>query len=286
MGQPVGTETGNPRYGANTYSYMLDYAVRETLVRLAALGFTDFEVMMHQGHLWPAEANAQARRDFRRHMEANGLRLVSANMPNLDLNIASTTPEMRAYSLGILESIIALAGEIGAEGVVIGPGKPNPLMPAPRETLESHFFHGLERLAPLAAKGGTALWIENMPFAFMPNAGALVDAIEAYGDPSIGVVYDLANAHFIGEDLSAGLARAGRRLRLVHISDTGRERYRHAPLGEGTLPLERIPALLSGVGYAAPLMLEIISDDPDRHLVDSRARLQRLQWSLAPTVAS
>ena len=61
-----------------------------------------------------------------------------------------------------------------------------------------------------------------MPFAFLPKIDELLAAVESYGEPSIGVVYDLANGYFVDEDIVAGLRKAAPRLRLVHVSDTGR----------------------------------------------------------------
>ena len=42
-------------FGANTYSYMRSHGAADCLARLAELGFREFELMVHPGHLWPAE---------------------------------------------------------------------------------------------------------------------------------------------------------------------------------------------------------------------------------------
>jgi sugar phosphate isomerase/epimerase len=129
-------------------------------------------------------------------------------------------------------------------------------------------------LAPLAKSCGTALWVENMPFAFLPGIDELMDALDAYGDDSIGVVYDVANAHFIGEDIGHGLRRSKARLKLVHLSDTGRQAYRHDPVGAGTVPFSAIPAMLGEAGYRSRPMLEIISRNPDSDIAESMQRLR------------
>src|SRR5215207_10569231 len=108
------------RFGINTYSYILREDALGCALRWGEKGFSAFEIMMHPGHLWPAEIGMTERRSLRRAFEENGLRLVTLNMPNVDLNVAGTTAEMRAYSLGIVEKIVELAGDLGAEGVVVG----------------------------------------------------------------------------------------------------------------------------------------------------------------------
>jgi sugar phosphate isomerase/epimerase len=189
---------------------------------------------------------------------------------------------MRAYSLALLEDTVRLAGDLGARGVVIGPGKANPLFPADASELIGHFYAALDRLCPVAQASGTALWVENIPFAFLPGIGELMDALDRYGNDAVRVVYDVANAHYIGEDFAAGLARCRPRLALVHLSDTGRQAFRHDPVGLGTVPFAQVPAALAAVGHRARPILEIISRDPDRDIVESAERLAPLGFGPVP----
>jgi sugar phosphate isomerase/epimerase len=263
-------------FGANTYSYMRSHDAATCLTRLAELGFGEFEVMVHPGHLWPADLSAQARGDLRRRIEQNGWTLTSLNMPNIDINVAAAAPGMRAYSLALLEDTVRLAGDLGARGVVIGPGKANPLFPAEASELIGHFYAALDRLGPVAQACGTALWVENMPFAFLPGIDELMDALDRYGNDALRIVYDIANAYFIGEDFAAGLQCCRARLALVHLSDTGRQAYRHDAVGLGSVPFADVPAALAAIGHRARPMLEIISRDPDCDIVASAGKLAPL----------
>lgn len=270
------TRHDTARFGCNTYSYIRSHSAADCVGRLADFGFTNFEVMVYPGHLWPRADGAATVRDLRQVIAARGLRLVTLNMPNIDINVAAAVAEMRRYSLDLVKDIVTLAGALGAPGVVIGPGKANPLSSAPAEELTGHFFRALDELVPVAERAGTALWVENMPFAYLPAIGDLMTTLDRYGNDGIGIVYDVANAYFIGEDLSGGLARCRDRLKLVHFSDTHRQVYRHDPVGAGSVPFETVPAALAAVGYRELPMLEIISADPDRDIVDSATRLAAL----------
>jgi L-ribulose-5-phosphate 3-epimerase len=269
---------GAAHYAVNTYAWTLSHPARACLEGLAARGHRQFELMMYPGHMWPADMDAAARRAFRKFLDDGALSIITLNMPNVDLNVAAAVPGMRAYSLGVVEQIVGLAGDLGVPGVVIGPGKPNPLLPAPREQLTGWFFEALDVLAPLAEARGTALWVENMPFAFLPGADELMAAIERYGNPRLGVVYDIANAVFAREDLGRGLRRVRSRLKLVHLSDTPLDVYRHAPVGTGVVPFAAVPPLLEEVGYAGPPMLEIICADPDTEIPASIRALDAMGW--------
>lgn len=261
------------RFGCNTYSYTLSHSAAACVDHLAAEGFREFELMMVPGHCWPAELDAGARAALRRRIEQAGCRVVTLNMPNVDMNVAGIAPEMRAYTLGLLRGIVELAGDLGAEGVVVGPGKANPLFPAPRERLTGYFLTALDALAPVAQKSGTGLWVENMPFAFLPKIDDLMATLDAYGDPAIGIVWDAANSHFVKEDLAASLARCAARLKLVHVSDTDQTTYAHAAVGQGTVPFAMLPAAMAAVGYRRRAILEITSRSADADIRASAATL-------------
>ena len=260
--------------GVNSYSYIFGSNAADTLAKLADQGYGGVELMFFPGHLWPAELDAAALRRLRRLCETR-LRLVAVNMPNVDINVAAAAEEMRAYTMGLLTKFVRCAGELGAGGIILGPGKPNPLFPMPRERMVAHFYRALDVLAPLAREAGTKLLIENMPFAFLPDAERLMNVVDAYGDDSIRVIYDIANAHFIGEDPNQGLRRVRERLSLVHFSDTTRQSYKHDPLGQGDVPLDGLASVMKEVGYAELPMLEVISHNPDPDIADSCRRLRQ-----------
>jgi len=261
-------------FGVNTYSYIFTETAAETVARLADQGYGGVELMFFPGHLWPTNMSATEVRRLRDLCEQR-LRLVAVNMPNVDMNIAAAAAEMRNMTLDLLVRFVRCAGELGAGGIIIGPGKPNPLFPMPCEQMIQHFYRALDELAPLASKVGTRLLIENMPFAFLPDADGLMNAIDAYGDDSIRVIYDVANGHFIREAPTAGLRRVRDRLSLVHFSDTTRQVYKHDPLGKGNLPLDGLATAMREIGYAEVPMLEVISHSPDADIADSCARLHQ-----------
>jgi L-ribulose-5-phosphate 3-epimerase len=260
-------------FGVNTYSYIFDGSAADAIARLADQGYGGVELMFFPGHLWPAELDASAIRGLRQLCEAR-LRLVAVNMPNVDMNIAAAAEEMRAYTLNLLVQFVRCAGELGAGGIIVGPGKPNPLFPMPRDRMISHFYRALDTLAPLARQVGTRLFIENMPFAFLPDAESLMKVVDGYGDDSIRVIYDVANAHFIGESPTLGLRRVRDRLSLVHFSDTTRQSYKHDAIGCGDVPLAGIASAIKEIGYTELPMLEVISLNPDRDIADSCGRLR------------
>lgn len=274
----MSTSAAASLFAANTYSYTLTHPVRDCIAGLAAQGFRDFELMMYPGHLWPAHIDALARRELRDYLQGEGLTVGTLNMPNVDLNVAAATEEMRAMTLGVLRAVVELAGELGAGGVVIGTGKANPLLPMHQDEMVAHFHHALAELVPLAADQGTAIYVENMPFGFLPRVGEMLAAIEAFGDARVGVVCDVANAHFMKEDVCEALRACAARLKAVHLSDTTQSLFRHDAIGLGDVDFRPIPAVLREIGFSARPVLEIIDADPDTALKQSLQQLWASGW--------
>lgn len=260
-------------FAVNLYSYLFSHTAVDAVRHIADQGYPGVELMFFPGHLWYGRDDRARRAELSRVVRANGVRLVSSNMPNIDLNVAGAAKEMRDYSIDLLTRFIEVSGELGVPQMVIGPGKANPLFPAPRAALTDAFFAALDRLTPVAERNNVTLLLENMPFAFLPDAAAMMAALDDYGNDKIGVVYDVANGHFIGESPAAGLHRVRERLRLVHISDTNQRVYKHDAVGLGDVPFASIPAALAEVGYRELPVLEVVSEAPDRDTRESAEKL-------------
>ncbi|UCH50007.1 MAG: sugar phosphate isomerase/epimerase [Betaproteobacteria bacterium] len=260
------------QFGINTYSYTQSMSAADCVRALAERGVRAVELMFFPGHLWITDSE-ETLRELRRVIEQCDVTLVSVNGPNVDLNIAAATSEMRDYSIKLNVEYLRVAAELNAKGLILGPGKPNPLFSLPQDVMEGHFFRALDTLLPTAERGEVELWAENMPFAFLPDAEGLMASLDRYGADSIGVCYDVANAHFIDEDPVAGFDRVRPRLKLVHLSDTGQKVYRHDAVGLGDVDFAAVTAKIKTLDLERPPMLEIISRNADRDIAESISTL-------------
>lgn len=263
------------RFGINTYSYTQSMPALDCVRMLAERGVRTVELMFYPGHLWITDT-PESIRELRGAVEQSGISVVSVNGPNVDLNIAAATAEMRDYSVKLNVEYLRVASELNAAGLILGPGKPNPLFPLPNEVMEGHFFRALDVLLPTAERYGVELWVENMPFAFLPDAEGMMASLDRYGADSIGVCYDVANAHFISEDVVAGFDRVRSRLNLVHLSDTNQSVYRHDAVGLGDVDFNSAIRKFNSLNLARRPMLEIISHNADRDITQSIETLSAL----------
>jgi len=273
----------SPALGINTYAYIWSTPLVDCVRRFRELGYTDFEAVINPPHLAFEDADAAGRHRLRRALETDGIRLRSLNLPSLDVNLASSMPQTRAYSVGIFHAAIELAADLGIPRLITVPGRVNPLLAPAMAAREAWMRESLEALLPHAESRGVGLALENVPFASFPDAGSLGAFARSMHCAALSVCYDVANAHFIGESPAQGLVQLRDLLSIVHFSDTGRARWRHDEIGTGDVPFGDVHAALVQIDYRGPCMLEIIHPDPEPAILRSHRVLAGLGFGPCPT---
>jgi sugar phosphate isomerase/epimerase len=158
--------------------------------------------------------------------------------------------------------------------VVAVPGRVSALIQPPRKLSEGWLADGLAQLLALAEDTDQRIFLENHPQAPIPTAGALDGLVRAIGHPRLQVLYDVANAEFVGEDQVPALRRLAPLLGQVHLSDGSRERWGHDRIGLGTVDFPAILRTLREIESKGARVLEIVSPTP---LEDMSASLELLE---------
>jgi len=265
--------------GANTFSYIYTHTMLESLRRLAPIGYRHFEILVAQPHLWAPDVPPEDRREIRKILDGEGLMITAVNLPGIDNNIVSSTREMRAFSVSIMSDLVDLCGDWAIDYCIIVPGRTMPLWPIPKAQLTEWFAEGMTTLADRASGQGVTMLVENVPNTWIPRAENLMEALDALGRDDVGVIYDVANAPFAGEDPRQGVRVVSERLKLVHLSDTPQHAWRHDPIGTGDVPFADFNAVLREIGYGGFSMVELIAKDPDHHFAEAFRRLEEAGWS-------
>lgn len=258
-----------PVVGINTFAYVWTTPAFESVRRLADMGYRSFELVVHPPHLPLDDYSNASRRELSALLNEIGAVDCSLNLPSLDHNLASPWPWVRDFSIDQFKRTIDLASDLEIPIVVVVPGRLSPLVPASMEHRTAFLRGCIERLLPYAQSRGVKLAIENVPMAAFPDAASLGAFVRSVGSPDVGVCYDVANAHFFGEEPAAGLRALADLVHVVHVSDTTRRVWRHDPIGKGDVPFAEIPAVLSEIGYQRAVMLEIIDSEPEAALTRS-----------------
>jgi L-ribulose-5-phosphate 3-epimerase len=268
---------GKASYGINTYSFIHKLRARDCLEQLADSGYRRFEIMLVPGHFWPSLDGIAGRREIESMVGRKSLQILTLNQPNLDVNLSSLVPEMRRHSCGVVAAAIELAAQWNAKGVVVNPGKFNPVFPEPTDMLADCFRRSLDVLVPIAEKSSVELIVKNHPLSYLYRPDDLHQFFDSYGWDHIGIGYDFANGYFGGEPAEAVLSIRDH-LRFIYLGDTSLDAFRHAQIGTGTVAFDAIAAMLRAANLCPPTILEIVADDPQHAIAASIAHLDGVGW--------
>ncbi len=265
----------------NTFSYLWKSTAIEAMSELISHGFSVFEVPVSSPHCWPDEMSKSSRSDARKQLQDNGASVRSLNAGGYDINLASPGANMRRKSTEHIKDVIQLAVDWGVTDVVISPGTRRPMIsPTIPQTL-GWLSESLDVLLPVAKQAGVRLLMENTPYCFRPTIGELVSLVEEIRSENLSIVYDVANAAYIGEDPVASLQSHHAHIGLVHISDTGTDVWGHDPIGTGIIDFVGLGRAVDSVFSVDRVVLEVIrEEEPLLEVNNALQELKKRGWRL------
>lgn len=249
----------------NTFSYLWTAPAIDAIGTLVDDGYDTFEVPVSSPHCWPddmtqSEITAQSRR-----LSDLGARIRSLNAGGYDINLASPGASMRRKSIEHIESVMDLAQAWNVRDVVISPGTRRPMISPPLEDVHGWMHDSIETLLPMAEQTGTRLLFENTPYCFAPTIDDLAGLVDTISNDSLKIVYDVANAAYIGEDPVASLLAHHESIALMHISDTGTDTWGHDPIGTGVIDWRSLGQAVDTTIGVDNVVLEIIRPENTLH---------------------
>ncbi|MDA8359076.1 MAG: sugar phosphate isomerase/epimerase [Actinomycetota bacterium] len=264
--------------GAATYTFLYEGSLEQALRSLAEEGIGMIELTVAPPHVDGCTMPTEDCRRLRRVLRELGLHAVSLNPTYLDLNLVSLNTRFRQESTRQLEEALRLCHDLEIGMLVLFAGRRHPLAPAPRALVEPVLLEQLAHLCDVAEPLGVTIGLENGPTLVLDRGAEVADACRALGRRGLRAVIDVANAQMVEEPARA-LAAAAPYLALVHLSDTTRARWAHAPIGEGDVDFGAVAAVLESLGYRGPSIMEIVDlACPLQAMVTSAALLARLGW--------
>lgn len=247
------------RFVASTYSYLWRRGLADAIEELATAGFASVEILAAAPHT-SLPMDADEMRTLRRACDELSVSVNSVVPSGVDVNLASTDPAMRDWSVGQFVAAVQLAAEVNAPQAIVHPGRRHPLRPPPLDLLRSWVLEGIAQVVECATAEGVAVLLENTPTGLLDTAAECVDVVREIGPDRLGLCYDVANGHMV-EDVVEGLRTASPYLRLVHASDTTKDAWAHDPIGAGELDFSSIGAELADLNYRGPVVVETLHDD-------------------------
>jgi sugar phosphate isomerase/epimerase len=175
---------------------------------------------------------------------------------------------MRLKSIEHIKSVIDLAVAWDVPEVVISPGTRRPMISPSLERTYGWMYESLGTLLPLAKQAGIRLLMENTPYCFTPTIQDLSGIVSTVNDDVLKIVYDVANAAYIGEDPVTALLANHESIALMHISDTGLETWGHDPIGTGVIDFVALGDAVEATCGVSNVVLEIIREENPLYEVD------------------
>jgi L-ribulose-5-phosphate 3-epimerase len=245
----------------STFSYLWSSTAINAIAELVDDGYKTFEIPISSPHCWPNEISASECSAIGVKLNQYGAKIRSLNAGGYDINLASPGANMRLKSIDHIKSVIDLAAAWDVPEIVISPGTRRPMISPPLEKAYGWMYESLDRLIPLAKQADTRLLLENTPYCFTPTIGDLAGIVSTVNDDVLKIVYDVANAAYIGEDPVASLLANHELIALVHISDTGRETWGHDPIGTGVVDFDGLGDAIEATCGVSNVVLEIIREE-------------------------
>jgi sugar phosphate isomerase/epimerase len=266
----------------NTFSYLWTSTAVDAMTELVRKGYSVFEVPVSSPHCWPDEMTPIMRSDAKKRLQDSAATVRSLNAGGYDINLASPGANMRRKSTDHIKDVMDLAFEWGVDDVVISPGTRRPMVSPPLPQTLGWLHESLDVLLRHAEKTGVRLLLENTPYCFRPTMDELVGVVDQVGNDNLKIVYDVANAAFIGENPVACVLSAHSKIGLLHISDTGLSEWGHDPIGTGVIDWESLGRAIEMTCNMDDLVLEIIRDqNPLEEINKGITELRNRGWKLS-----
>ncbi|MGL4290336.1 MAG: sugar phosphate isomerase/epimerase family protein [Phreatobacter sp.] len=270
-----------PRLGAHTFGFAWDRDAEAAFEALAAAGFTTLQLMAAPPHFDPWVNEPALQRRLRALIDRAGIELLALDLASSDVNLASPSRAVVEFAVDAYGRAIDLGAELGAQGICIASGRRHALAPQASDQLLDIYRGAFERILLRAQDAGMGVVLENHPNGLLAEAATIESFLAEGGYDGVSVAYDVANAAAVGEDPSGGLKRLLPRLGIVHLSDAPRGQWRHDPIGSGDIDFAAIGETLEELGFAGPVVLEIISGQPLEDVVAGREKLLLAGWRFA-----
>ena len=192
-------------FGYSTNAYV-KYSVKESLERIAALGFNGVEIMCDRPHLYPPDFDAAALADLKSVLDSCHLQVTNLNSFTLfavgDTYLPSwIEPEAERRAIRVRHTLECLdvAQALGARNISIPPGGPLEKGMTRQEAFRL-FYEGLEQVLPTAEERSIKVLVEPEPDLLMEKTSEFTPFIKEVRSPAIGLNFDIGHFFCAGED--------------------------------------------------------------------------------------
>lgn len=191
------------KLGTCLYNFIWENSLPDAIRRAAGLGFRGLEVMGTLPQLDTRSFGARERDELLKVVEDTGVEIVSVNPTFIDINLASRSDAFRLESIREVKACIDVAAALGAEIVVVGPGRRHPLILEPLGLSDSLAHPAMRECIDYAESKQIIFGLENITSLYMVCSDEIARFVDDIDSPYCKAVLDTANARYTEDPADA-----------------------------------------------------------------------------------
>jgi L-ribulose-5-phosphate 3-epimerase len=236
----------------------LEMSIDDTNERLTRLDWTNQEI-----------------KDLKNLIDSTGIKIQSLSLSaHRRFPLGSKSENTSLKALDIFKRSIDLALQLGVRYILIG-GAEDYYQDAD-QTTKARFLENLGKGFEWASGSGLMLALENWDIQIntMPR---VMEYVHYFNSPWFQTYTDLGNLIFAGVDVVSQLEYVKGHIAALHVKDTLPGQLRYVSPGEGKVPFVDAFEKLAEIGFQAPVVLELWTEDfPDAvEIVESAGKYIR-----------
>jgi len=240
----------------------LSWEERLTLARSTGFDFLEMSIDDTDERLRRLDWDRQQRKELKDLVEGTGIKIQSLSLSaHRRYPLGNSSQETTGRGLDIFKRTIDLAVELGIRYILVG-GAEDYYQEVDQSTLD-RFMENLGKGFEWASAAGITLALENWDIQIntMPR---VMEYVNYFNSPWFQTYTDLGNLIFAGVDVVSQLEYVKGHIAALHVKDTLPGQLRYVSPGEGKVPFVDAFEKLAEMGFQAPVVLELWTEEfPD-----------------------
>jgi L-ribulose-5-phosphate 3-epimerase len=238
----------------------------------AGYDFVEISIDDSDGRIARLDWNSQERAALRQAVIDTAVPLQSMSLSaHRRYALGSASPQRRQKGLDIFAKAIQFAVDTGIRLILVA-GAENYYEERDAGS-RARFLDSLEQAFEWAAAAGVMLTLENWDIQ-IDSISRAMEYVDHFNSPWFQLYADIGNLAFAGHDVVSELNIGRGHIAALHVKDTLRGQLRYVPPGEGIVPFVPAFTALAAMGFQAPVVLELWTEDfPDAVEIVTEARV-------------
>ncbi len=253
----------------------LTWEERLNLTRETGFDFLEMSIDDTDERLTRLDWTAQEKKDLKVLIESTGVKIQSLSLSaHRRFPLGSESEKTRSKALELFKRSIDLAVELGIRYILIG-GAENYYQDVD-QSARDRFLENLGKGFEWASSAGVMLALENWDIQ-INTLPRVMEYVHYFNSPWFQTYTDLGNLIFAGVDVVSQLEYVKGHIAALHVKDTLPGQLRYVSPGEGKVPFVDAFEKLAELGFQAPVVLELWTEDfPDAvEIVESAGKYIR-----------